>query len=57
MKLTVVSAEKIKIADGDGALLLIQISDIPDWNSVDATLKLAHLIKTIESACQEELRS
>ena len=53
MKLTVLSAERIKTGDGDAARLVIQISGIADWDSADAAKKLSQLIETIEKFCEE----
>jgi hypothetical protein len=47
MKVTVLSAERIKTGDGDAVRLVIQISDIGDWNSADTAKKLVRLLELL----------
>lgn len=53
MKLRVVSAEKIENGDGEAARLVIEVSDIGDWDRADAAQKLVRLVKA-ERVCQEQ---
>jgi hypothetical protein len=56
MKLTVLSAERIKTSDRDAALLVIQISDIGDWDSADAAKKLLQLIEPSRTSAKNDLQ-
>jgi predicted component of type VI protein secretion system len=48
MKVRVLSAERINTGDGDSMRLVIQISDIADWDSAEIAKKMARLIELLD---------
>lgn len=51
MKAEIVSADRYYQGGKPAAAIKIEISDIADWDSIEATRALVKLIKDLKSAC------